>query len=127
MTRNMNTHLKQQPFWTLSQRVFHWLAAGSMAGAVILTAHGDMAHSMLGWIALGVLLIGRLERCFSPAQTLITATLVGLNLSGWMFPHGPVHAGFSLAVLMLASFYQAAVLFELLRCLELSWSKRRTA
>ena len=98
-----------------------------MAGAVIFTAHGDMAHGTLGWIALGVLLTGRLERRFSPVQTLITATMVGLNLSGWMFPHSTVHAGLSLVVLILASFYLATVLFELLRHMEWSWSKWRSA
>ena len=105
--------------WETPVRVLHWLAAASLAGAAILTSQGDSGHAALGWIALCVLLI----RLFGsgeaftpgPALWLVTASVVVLDLSGLLAPHGTLHTGATLVALVLAAFYCATVLFESLQ------------
>jgi cytochrome b len=101
--------------WQAPARAFHWLIAGSMAGAAILTSHGEIGHTTFGWMALGAVLIWQLGlRTNTPSPTLwlVTAVLVALNLSGVFAPHSNVHLGTTLAVLVLAALYLATVLFE---------------
>lgn len=105
--------------WQTPVRALHWLIAGSMAGAAILTSQGDIGHATFGWLALGAVLIWQLglSRTYTPSPTLwlVTAVLVALNLSGWLAPHGNFHLGATLAALVLAALYLATVLFESLQ------------
>jgi len=107
--------------WKTPVRALHWLAAASLAGAAFLTSQGDSGHAALGWIALGALsirLFGSGEaRAHGPALWLVTAAVVVLDLSGLLAPHGTIHAGASLAALVLAALYCATVLFESVQCI----------
>jgi len=106
--------------WNTPVRLLHWLIAASMAGAVFLTAPGGIGHAALGWVALGALLIrlfGSGKTAPDPTLWLVTASVVILDMSGLFTPDGSIHMGATLAVLVLASFYCATVLFESLQWL----------
>lgn len=105
--------------WNAPERSMHWLIAGSMAAAAILTSQGDIGHAAFGWTALGVLIAGQFMLgkvyAYSPTLWLITAVLTILNLSGWIAPSGNFHMGITLAALVVAAFYVATVIFESLQ------------
>lgn len=105
--------------WNTATRVSHWFIAASMAGAAFLTVHGGAGHAALGWIALGALSF----KLFRPGEAhppgpalwLVTASVLGVNLSGLLAPDGVIHLGATLVTLVLAAFYCATVLFESLQ------------
>lgn len=107
------------PLWNTPERSMHWLIAGSMAAAAILTSQGDLGHAAFGWTALGALIAGqfmlRNVYAYSPTLWLVTAVLTILNLSGWLAPSGNFHAGITLVALVVAAFYVATVIFESLQ------------
>jgi len=105
--------------------MLHWMAAASTIGGAVLTTSGDAGHDGLGWIALGVLLLGHWTwtRSYAPApvMSLVTLVVLGMVLSGWLAPGGGLHAGFTLAAGVCASWYGATVMFESLRRAEVRW------
>lgn len=107
------------PLWNAPARVLHWLVAISLSGATYLTAHGETGHAILGWIALGGLLMQLPGKGNNPATGvvlwLLTAGAVALNLSGLLAAQSTFHLGATLVVLVMAAFYCATVLFELLQ------------
>ena len=110
---------KAGQIWKPPVRLLHWLIATSMAGATFLTSQGDMGHTILGWVALGGLLIQLfgLRQTTAPAFVLWLATVgvVALNMSGLLAAHGAFHLGATLVILVIAALYCATVLFELLQ------------
>ncbi len=111
--------------WSVPVRSLHWMAAVTIMGSAVLTGSGDRGHDGLGWIALGILLVWHLTRTrryvAAPALNMVTPVVMGMALSGWLAPGGGVHAGFTLAAAICASWYGATVLFESLRWAELRW------
>ncbi len=105
--------------WNGPERPMHWLIAGSMAAAAILTSQGDIGHAAFGWTALGALIAGQFMLgkvyAYNPTLWLVTAVLTILNLSGWLSPSGNFHVGITLAALVVAAFYVATVIFESLQ------------
>lgn len=115
-------------FWSTSARTLHWLVAASLAGAAVITDHGEMGHGALGWLALAALLAWQFRqpsRRPHPTLPAITAMLFGLNMSGWLAPASSAHAGLTLAAMAVASLYCATVLFESLRRVETAWPDGR--
>jgi hypothetical protein len=105
--------------WKAPFRVLNWLIATSMAGATFLTSQGGIGHTTLGWVALCGLLIRLLglRNTYTPSLVLwlVTAGVAALNMSGLLAAHSAFHLGATLVVLVISSFYCAAVLFELLQ------------
>ena len=105
--------------WKAPVRVLHWLIATSMAGATFLTSQGEMGHTILGWIALGGLLFQLLglRKVDAPGLMLwlMTAGVIALNVGSLLAAHSAFHLGTTLVMLVIAAFYCATVLFELLQ------------
>jgi hypothetical protein len=105
--------------WKAPVRFLHWLVAISMAGATFLTAQGEMGHTMLGWVALSGLLIQLLglRETYAPGLVLwlVTAGVIALNMSGLLAAQSIFHLGATLVMLVIAAFYCATVVFELLQ------------
>ena len=106
----------QKTFWNAPARLVHWLTAGSLLGATMLTTHGDISHTAYGIIVLATLLMQFVGRRSAdspiPALWLITIVAIMLNLSGWFAPEGSFHMTSTLFAMVLAAFYSATVLFE---------------
>jgi cytochrome b len=107
--------------WRPSVRILHWLTAISLVGAASLTEQGDIGHSTLGWISMGLLLMLQIIYAFSGttnwALWFVTASVTAVNISGWLTPDQTSHVLVSLTSVMLAAFYFATVAFESLSLL----------
>jgi cytochrome b len=109
----LNTH---KTFWNAPARLLHWLTAGSLLGATILTTHGDISHTAYGIIVLATLMMQFVGRRSAHTRNLalwlVTAAAIMLNLSGWLEPEGSFHMTSTLFAMVLAALYSATVLFE---------------
>lgn len=107
------------PLWKAPVRLLHWLIATTMAGATFLTSQGATGHTILGWVAVGGLLLQLLglEKTHAPSLVLwlVTAGVIALNVSGLLAAHSTFHLGATLLMLVITAFYCATVLFELLQ------------
>jgi cytochrome b len=106
------------PLWSTAVRVLHWLTAISLLGAASYTEQNDSGHSELGWIALGLLLFLQVIYSYSGktnwALWFVTTIVTAINMSGWLTPDHTSHILVTLSGVILAAFYIATVIFELI-------------
>lgn len=118
---NTLIHNPQNRLWSTPVRVLHWLTAICLVGAASYTDQGDILHSVLGWMALGMLLILHNVYAYSAktnwALWFVTAVVTAMNLSGWLNPDHTVHVLVTFSGVMSAAFYFATVVFESLNLL----------